>query len=91
MAVEVKIPVPLRRFVGGNSYIECSSGKVIEILKEIGGKYPEFYKKFFDEEGNLKQYINLLVNGKNIKELKGVDTLVKDDQKVMILLAVGGG
>lgn len=91
MAVEVRIPIAFRRFVDGKNFIECKSGKVFEILREIGSKYPEFTKKIFDDKGNLKVYIDLLVDGQNIRQLQDVNTIVKDGQKVTLFLAVGGG
>ncbi len=91
MAVEVRIPVAFKRFVDRKNFIECKPGTVFEILKEIGSKHPEFTKKIFDDKGNIKVYIDLLVDGQNIRNLQGIDTMVRDGQKITLFLAVAGG
>ena len=48
-------------------------------------------KKFFDKNGQLFNHYIILVNGKNIKFLEGLETTLKDEDEVSIFLPVGGG
>ena len=91
MTVEVKIPVPLQEIVNGKNIVYCDSGEIITIIKKISSEYPGFYNKLFSKLDKIKGYISILVDGKNINDLKGIHTLVSNNQKVDIIFAVVGG
>ncbi len=71
---------------------EVKGGKPLKALfddlkKEFG---PEFEKRLF-EGGNLRRFVNVFVNGEDIRHLKGLDTPVGEKDEVSILPAVSGG
>lgn len=91
MSVEVCFTSFVTKFVEGKKVLDCKAGKASDILEDISKKYSVFKKELFDKNGNLKSYVFISVDGKNIKDLSGLDTLVKDKQKIKIYMTLMGG
>ena len=62
---------------------------VIDKLVEDFG--PDFKKRILDDEGEVRRFVNLYVNGEDIRHLSGLDSPVKDADEISILPAVSGG
>ncbi|MBM3709494.1 MAG: MoaD/ThiS family protein [Actinobacteria bacterium] len=90
MSVEVKLDIYLTKLAKGKKVLNCKPGKISEIIQEITKKYPSFKKEILDENGNLKSYIFILLDEKNIN-IPGKDLFVKDNQKIKILIPLLGG
>ena len=58
-----------------------------ELFREYGR---EFEKRIFDG-GDIRRFINVFVNGENIRHLSGLETEIKDSDEISILPAVSGG
>lgn len=63
-----------------------------EAISTLAAKYGDSFKdKLFDEKGKLTRFVNIYVNGKDIRFLNYLDTELKDKDGVSIIPAVGGG
>lgn len=62
--------------------------QIIELLAQRYGA--EFERKIL-EKGELKRFINIYVNGEDIRFLNGLETKVSNSSEVSILSAVSGG
>ena len=91
MAVTVVIPTTLRLFTEHNSEVELEGGTVGEILKVLSEEYPQTKKALFDENGQLRAFINVFVNDENIRDLNGFDSEVRDRDEVILIPAIAGG
>ena len=91
MAVTVLIPTTLRLFTNQRSEIELEGETVGQVIQALSDEYPETKKALYDEEGQLRSFINIFVNSDNIKNLKGYDTPVKDGDEIMLIPAIAGG
>ncbi|MGN0603899.1 MAG: molybdopterin-synthase adenylyltransferase MoeB [Oscillospiraceae bacterium] len=91
MAVTVLIPTTLRSFTNHHSELELEGGTAGEVIRSLADEYPESKKALFDESGNLRPFINVFVNGENIKALQGNDTAVKTGDEIMLIPAIAGG
>lgn len=67
---------------------DCTVGKLIEILKEMYGR--DFYGKVI-EDGSLREFIVVLVNGLSIEMKEGFNTPLKDGDRVVFTLSLSGG
>ena len=63
-------------------------GKLVEFLNE---KFPKLKAEILDEEGRLKPMYNILVNGRAVEWLKGLDTELKDGDEVVFIPPAAGG
>ena len=76
--VNVLIPTTLRSFTVNESEVELSGSNVSEVLNALVEKYPDVKKAIFDKDGNLRSFVNVFVDGENIKALDGFNTKVRD-------------
>lgn len=91
MSVTIRIPTTLRTLTGGSSQVEVEGGTVGEVLKALDAAHPGFADRLFDEEGNLRRFVNVFVADDDVRYLDGVGTAVPDGETVSIIPAVAGG
>lgn len=86
----VFVPTPLRRLTDGQARVEVAGRNVREVLDNLELTYPGFKERLF-EDGELKRFINLFVDGQEIRTQAGLDTAVREDSEVSIIPAMAGG
>lgn len=91
MAVKVLISATLRSFTNRNARLELEGSSVEEILNVLVDEYPEAEKAFFDQERNLRPFVNVYVNDKNINALEGLHTKVSSYDEILLLPVIAGG
>ncbi len=90
MSVSVRIPAPLRPLVGDASTVECTPGTVRQVIAELDSRYAGFAGRV-TENGALRRFVNVFVDGQDVRFADGIDTPVPDGREVTILPAVAGG
>ena len=91
MAVMVRVPTPLRKVAGGNKDVQADGSTVAALIEDLETRYPGFKDRLCDDDGSLKRFINLYVNGEDIRYADGLETSLKDGDEVSIIPAVSGG
>jgi molybdopterin synthase sulfur carrier subunit len=91
MPVTVKIPTILRRHTEGAAEVEAEPGTVRDLLRDLEGRYPGITVGVLTTEGGLHRFVNLYVNGEDVRYLGSLETEVKEGDIVSILPAVAGG
>ena len=91
MAVTVRIPTQLRELSGGAAEVSADGATVADVLKDLEAKHAGFSERLFDEQGELRRFVNVFVADEDIRFLDGVDTDVADGTTVSIVPAVAGG
>jgi sulfur-carrier protein len=91
MAVVVKIPTQLRAAAGGVGETEVDGATVQEVLDGLFDRFGELRARLYDDEGDLRRFVNVYVAGEDIRFLDGLATPVKDGAELTILPAVAGG
>ena len=87
----LRIPTPLRTYTSGKSEVTVSGAKISEALADLTTQFPAIKPHLFNEGGELRPFVNLFVGEHNIKDLQGVDTPIKDGDKVMLIPSIAGG
>ncbi len=87
----VYVPAPLRRQAGGQSRVQIPGATVREVLANLGTAYPGISEQILDETGQVRHYINVFVNGNEIRALSGAETAVGPQDEVSIIPAMAGG
>jgi MoaD family protein len=90
MAVSVKIPTQLRAATEGESRAQVDGATVGEALDSLYERYGELRSRI-TEDGGLRRFVNVYVQGEDIRFLQGLDTPVQDGDEITILPAVAGG
>ncbi|MDQ3850275.1 MAG: MoaD family protein [Actinomycetota bacterium] len=90
MAVTVKIPTQLRDAAGGASAVEVEGTTVGEALESVFAAHGELRDRIY-ADGELRRFVNVYVNGEDIRFLDGLATPVPAGQELTILPAVAGG
>jgi sulfur-carrier protein len=91
MAVSISIPTALRQYTGGNATVSLASGSVGQLLANLAEQYPLLGKQLYNEQGELRSFVNIYVGDEDIRYLKGPDTEVPDGELVSIIPAIAGG
>ncbi len=91
MSVLVRIPTPLRRMTGGKDKVEVESTTLGEMVDTLESEYPGFKERLVDENGELRYFVNLYVNGEDVRFLQGLETTTSTGDEVSIVPAVAGG
>jgi molybdopterin synthase sulfur carrier subunit len=91
MPVTVKIPTQLRNVTGGEA--EATVEQVTTVGEVLDGLYDRYdgLRERIAEDGDLRRFVNVYVEGEDIRFLDGLDTAVEDGDEVTILPAVAGG
>ena len=91
MAVKVKIPTQLRTAAGGESELQVDGSTVGEVLSAVFDRHGELRDRLSDGDGGLRRFVNVYVDGEDIRFGNGLETAVADGNEVQILPAVAGG
>ncbi len=91
MSVLVRIPTPLRRMTNGLDKVEMESSNLSELVEKLDAEYPGFKERLVDENGELRYFVNIYVNGEDVRFLKGLETFTDSGDEVSIVPAVAGG
>src|SRR5215510_7196659 len=87
----LRIPTPLRAYTNGQSDITVSGSNISDVLSDLTAQYPALKPHIFNEGGELRPFVNLFVGENNIKDLQGVNTPIKEEDKVMLIPSIAGG
>jgi sulfur-carrier protein len=87
----VRIPTPLRKLTKGLAEVESSAATVKALFVDLDGRYAGIREKVFDEGGQIRRFINVFVNGEDVRNLRGPDTEVKATDEISIVPAIAGG
>ena len=91
MAVTVKIPPQLATATGGDRSPSAAGATVGEVLNELYARHGELKDRVADEDGTLRRFVNVFLDGEDIRFLDGLDTPVPEGAELQILPAVAGG
>ncbi len=91
MSILVRIPTPLRRMTNGEAKVEIESSNVAELVEKLDSTYPGFKDRLVDENGDLRYFVNIYLNGEDVRFLQGLDTSTNSGDEVSIVPAVAGG
>ena len=88
---ELRIPTPWRAYTGGQAELTLPGATAGQVMESLVQAYPALRPHLYNPRGELRPFVNLFLNGENLKTLQGLDTPLKPDDKLMLLPAVAGG
>ena len=66
-------------------------GSLLEIINRLDQEYPGLKERICDESGEIRRFVNLYINGEDVRFFSGLETPVKAGDEVSIVPAVAGG
>jgi sulfur-carrier protein len=88
MAIDVIIPTPLRGMTNNLDTVNATGGTIMENLNQ---QFPGIKERLADDQGNLRRFVNIYVNGDDVRFLEDKATPVKDGDEISIVPAIAGG
>ena len=86
----VRIPPVLRETVGGARELDAAGDTVLEVLDDLFANHPALRERV-TTDGKLSPFVNLYVNGRDVRFTTGLATSVGPDDQVILLPAMAGG
>jgi molybdopterin synthase sulfur carrier subunit len=86
----VRIPPTLRAEAGGERQVEASGATVGEVLGALSERFPALGQRIL-AGGQPAEFVNVYVDGEDIRTLDGTDTPVREGATVILLPAMAGG
>ncbi|MBM3944039.1 MAG: MoaD/ThiS family protein [SAR202 cluster bacterium] len=89
--ITVRIPAPLRRITNGLDRVSVNGSSLDEVIAALNASYPGIKARLCDDTGALRNFVNIYVNGEDVRFLQGLKTSTKAGDEVSIVPAVAGG
>jgi sulfur-carrier protein len=91
MSVRVRIPTPLRSATDGVAELTSNAATVEALISDLETRYPAIRGRLRDDAGALRRFVNLYVNGEDVRFKEGLETGLKEGDELSIVPAVAGG
>jgi molybdopterin synthase sulfur carrier subunit len=91
MAVQVRVPTPLRRFTAGAGEVQAQGASISQIIEDLERRHPGIRERLLDDKGEIRRFVNIYLNGDDIRFLDSLNSKVKDGDDVSIVPAIAGG
>jgi MoaD family protein len=91
MSAKVRIPAPLRKLTQDQAVVEVDGKTVQDLLNSLEKNYPGLKERICDESGQIRRFVNVFVNGEDIRFKEGPKTAVNEGAEVSIIPAIAGG
>jgi sulfur-carrier protein len=93
VTVQVLLPGALASLAGGAKHldVEPAGGTLADVLDALAAQHPLLARRIRDETGQVRRFVNVYVDGDDIRFEGGLDTTVRDGAEVQVLPSVAGG
>lgn len=92
MVITVRIPTPLRKLTNEQDTVTANeSGTLAQLIDALEEQHPGLKERLCDEAGELRRFVNIYVNGEDVRFLSGLETPIGSGAEVSIVPAVAGG
>ena len=87
----IRIPTPLRPYVSGQNEVAVQGKTVADAMENLMVQYPSMRPHLTNGDGQLRPFVNLFLGEDNIRDLKGLETSLGQDDKLLLIPSVAGG
>lgn len=87
----IRIPTPLRSATDGQSTVEIEGETVDEVLRALVDRYPDLADNLYNEDDELRQFVNVYVGDEDVRFGDGVDTALEPGDEISIVPSIAGG
>jgi molybdopterin synthase sulfur carrier subunit len=76
---------------GGLDKVEMTESNLVDMIDNLESSYPGVKERLIDENGELRYFVNIYLNGEDVRFLDGLSTSTKSGDEISIVPAVAGG
>jgi MoaD family protein len=87
----VRLPSVLRAHAGGERAIEVEGATIGDAVQSLVGRHPALAEQLLTPEGELHRFVNVYLNGRDVRYLAGLATPVEAQDEIRLLPAIAGG
>ena len=87
----VRIPTPLRRLTGNIDKVEVDADTLQGVVDALDQAHEGIKARICCEDGEIRHFVNVYVNGEDVRYLDGLNTPTKTGDEISIVPAVAGG
>jgi len=87
----VRFPAVMKYYINNQAEFSLPAATVKELIDQIIQHHPSVKFHLVDSEGKLRKHFNVFVNGTHIRDLKGMDTRLNEEDKVILMASAAGG
>jgi molybdopterin synthase sulfur carrier subunit len=91
LSVIVRIPTPLRKLTDNQDVVSGEGHTLKECIDSLESRFPGMKERLVDEDGELRRFVNVYINGEDVRFAEGLQTLLSGGDEVSIVPAVAGG
>ena len=91
MAVNVRIPAPLRTLTADQELVSLEGATLADLVQNLEASYPGMRERLCEDDGELRRFVNVFVNGEDVRFLSGLASELAEGDEVSIVPAVAGG
>ena len=91
MGILIEIPSALKQYVNNQDEVEVDGSSVEEVIDSLCTQFIELKPNLFDENGIVRNFINVYLNDDDIRYADGMNSAVKDGDSIQIVPSVAGG
>ena len=88
---QFRIPGPLRRLSEGNVTVDVEATDLGSAILALDSQYPGFKDRLLDENGDIRQFVNVYLNDEDVRLGSGLGASVGEKDEISIVPAVAGG
>ena len=91
MGIIVEIPSALKQYVNNQDQVEVLGNSIEEAFINLCNEYIELNENLFDDNGNIRSFINIYLNDNDIRYADGMKSSIKNGDSIQIVPSVAGG
>ncbi len=88
---KIRIPMPLRKLTNDTDIVSTDAATLGEAVDGLDAQYPGIKDRLVDEAGEIRRFVNIYVNGEDVRFLDNILTKLNENDDVSIVPAVAGG
>jgi len=71
--------------------VHAEGSTISEVIDNLNLQFPGIKERLADDQGNLRRFVNIYINGEDVRFLEDKATPVKDGDEISIVPAIAGG
>jgi len=89
--MQVIIPTPLRNLTNNQETVAATGATIGQLLQDLDKSFPGIGERLLDSTGQIRRFVNIYVNGEDIRFLQDKETPIKETDEISIVPAIAGG